>query len=380
MIRRVLTSSSIRWSLLDQGLVSGFNFAIGVLLARQLGLGTFGSYVIAQTYMQYAGGIQGALVVIPMMSAVPLERDPAAQHTMLRGFFAYAIVVLLLTSAGVTFVAWLVGQWSPALALGPGTAIWPLWAAMLSTFLQDWPRRALFARSANRAVFLSDLVVYGGQWCVLAFLASRGALTFGAALWVLAGSFAISAVMTIAAVKVSPDFRAVSTVLRTHGRSGRDYLVSGQLQWLGASGVVMVGTGFIGSQAAGAIRASQNLLGPFNVLFQWMENVLPVRSALHLREGGREQLALLPKPSQLDWFYRDWAVRCALGAHRRMADGDHLWCSLPSVCGAGRSSGALLPVRTPIPDADLLQPVSRRAGDVARSSVWWQSSPCLPPR
>jgi O-antigen/teichoic acid export membrane protein len=352
-------------------LVSGFNFVIGVLLARQLGLAAFGSYVIAQTYMQYAGGVQSALVAIPMMSAVPLERDPAAQHTMLRGFFAYAVVVLLLTSAGVTAVAWLVGRWSPALALGRGTELWPFCAAMVSRSIQGWPRRALFACTADHAVFFSDLVAYGGQWCVLIFLASRGMLTLGVALWVMAGSFAISAAATGAAVKVSPDFRAVPGMIRRHGPPGRDYLVSAQLQWLGTAGVIMVGTGFIGTQAAAAIRATQNLLGPFNVLFQWMENVIPVRAALRLREGGREQLAVYL--NRLSWI-----GFVAIGLFAGLLPTVDGWL-LETIYGAAYRPFAVLVVLQAL--YYLFGHLYRmqtyysrslgRARDVARSSLWW---------
>jgi O-antigen/teichoic acid export membrane protein len=371
MIRRALSSASIRWSLLDQGLVSGFNFAIGVLLARQLGLAAFGAYVIAQTYMQYAGTIQSALVVVPMMSAVPLERDPAAQHTMLRGFFAYAIAILLVTSAGVTLIAWLVGQWSATLSLGRGTEVIPLCAAMVSSFFQDWPRRALYARSAARAVFFSDLAAYGGQWCLLIALASRGGLTLDIALWVLTASFAISAVGTVAAVGVSPDFRAMPAVIRAHGRSGRDYLFSAQLQWLGASGVIMAGTGFIGIQAAAAIRATQNLLGPFNVLFQWMENVMPVRSALRLREGGREQLALYL--NRLSWI-----GFLAIGAFAVLSAPVDGWLMQTIYGAAYRPFGMLVVIQALYFTFGHLYRMQTyysrslgRAADVARSSLWW---------
>ena len=348
-------------------------FAIGVLLARQLGLAAFGSYVIAQTYMQYAGGVQGALVVIPMMSAVPLERDPVARHTMLRGFFAVCdrgaavdicrrhVSRMVGGPVGVACTCSRARDRGLAFVRGYGRSLRPGLAAA----------RPLRACTANRAVFLSDLVAYGGQWCVLVFLAWRGALTLGGALWVLAGSFGLSAVATVAAVRVSPDFRAVPTVIRTHGRSGRDYLLSGQLQWLGTSGVIMVGTGFIGTQAAGAIRASQNLLGPFNVLFQWMENVIPGRAALRLREGGRDQLALYL--NRLGWI-----GFLAIGLFAVLLPPIDGWL-METIYGAAYRPFAVLVVLQAL--YFLFGHLYRmqtyysrslgRAGDVARSSAWW---------
>lgn len=52
-----------------------------------------------------------------------------------------------------------------------------------------------------------------------------------------------------------------------------------------------MGSGAIGAHAAGAIRAVANLLGPVNVAFQWMDNVVPVKSAHRFRDGGRAALS-----------------------------------------------------------------------------------------
>jgi hypothetical protein len=79
-------------------------------------------------------------------------------------------------------------------------------------------------------------------------------------------------------------------VIKQHWRASRNFLATWQLQWLGSQGVVLLGAGMIGQQAAGAIRAAQNLLGPINVAFQWMDNVVPVRAALHLRDSGRRAM------------------------------------------------------------------------------------------
>ncbi|MEO8224938.1 MAG: hypothetical protein ABI661_09030, partial [Gammaproteobacteria bacterium] len=366
---RQVVSRALGWSLADQALVSGCNFAIGVLLARHFGVAGFGTYVIAQTCMQYANTFQSALVVSPMFTAIPLERNPTAQHELLRGFFAYTIAVLLTTSVGVLLVAWTLSRWLPALALD-GLGL-PLGVAMISFQVQDWLRRALYVNTADHAVFLGDLMAYGGQGAALAFLAWHGELGLGVALWVLAGSFALSAAGIAAALKLSPDFGGGVTVMRAHWRSSRDYLLFSQWQWLAVSGVILIGTGFIGVRAAGAIRAAQNLLGPVNVLFQWMDNVISVRAALCLRDGGRQQLARFL--NRLNWI---GLVAFGLFALLSMAiDG---WL-MDTVYGPDYRPFAVLIVLQAI--YNLLSYLYRmqtyyhrvlgNTGVVARSSFWW---------
>lgn len=281
-------SHSHLWSLGDQALVSGSNFIIGVLLARVMGLEAFGAYVVAQAYLLYANTFQASLVVSPMMTAVPAETDSALQQRLTRGFFGYTLLVLCVTLVGVQSLAWLLGLWSEHLGL-EHLAL-PLALAMVGFQLQDWLRRALYVKTANRAVFFSDLFAYGGQLAMLAWLGHAGDLTPDTALLALAFAFCCSALATAVIHGIRPDFVAAVAVIRQYWGASRDFLATWQLQWLGSQGVVLLGAGMIGQQAAGAIRAAQNLLGPINVAFQWMDNVIPVRAALHLRDAGRHAL------------------------------------------------------------------------------------------
>jgi O-antigen/teichoic acid export membrane protein len=281
-------SHSHLWSLGDQALVSGSNFITGVLLARLMGLEAFGAYVVAQAYLLYANTFQASLVVSPMMTAIPAETDERIQRRLIRGFFGYTILVLCITLAGVQLLAWLLGLWSEHLSLGK--LAWPLLFAMGGFQLQDWLRRALYIKAANRAVFFSDLLAYGGQLVGLAWLWYGSNLTPITALLALAITFAFSALATALSHGIRPDPGEAAVVIKQHWRTSRNFLVTWQLQWLGSQGVILLGAGMIGQQAAGAIRAAQNLLGPINVAFQWMDNVVPVRAALHLRDSGQRAL------------------------------------------------------------------------------------------
>lgn len=279
------------WSLADQALVSGVNFVSSVILARVLGLEAFGAYAVAQMYLFYANTFQGALVVSPMMISVPASAGtPTDQRTLLNGYLGYSAIVGAITVVAVQLLAEVLGRWSNALSVR-GLAL-PLAALMIAFQTQDWLRRVLYTRSAHRRVFFSDAFSYGGYFGALLMLTLSERLDAAAAFWAMAFTFGSTAIVGLALHKHWPDPRSTAIVIRSQWRNSRDYLLSWQLQWLASQGVILFGTAVAGQQAAGAIRAAQNLLGPVMVMFQWLDNVLPVRFARHMKDAGASALRL----------------------------------------------------------------------------------------
>jgi O-antigen/teichoic acid export membrane protein len=70
-------------------------------------------------------------------------------------------------------------------------------------------------------------------------------------------------------------------VFQRSWESGRDLLLAGQINWAGSQGILLFGASILGAKAAGGIRAAQNIVGPFNILFQAMENIIPIQAAQH---------------------------------------------------------------------------------------------------
>lgn len=281
---RIPTTDSHVWSLLDQALVSGSNFLTGIVLARTLGIEDFGIYVVAQMYLLYANTFQSSLVATPMMTAVPSARDRVTQNEMLSGFLGLTLLVMLTTVIGVQLLTRLLGFVSPH--LGVSGLYLPLAAAMVAFQIQDWSRRGLLVNSNNRPVFFFDTIAYGGQLIALVCSSMQSQMRPERALWVMAVTFSTSALLTLYYVKIWPNASSLKSVVLAHWRAGRDLFATWQLQWVASQGVILLGTGMVGPQAAGAIRAAQNLLGPITVISQWMDNVIPVRAAVRFRDWG----------------------------------------------------------------------------------------------
>lgn len=285
-----------RWVLLDQGVVSGVNFLTGIVLARQLGPEVFGSYVLLQAVLLYVNSWQGALIFQPMLSAAP-PLAPGPRAAYLGGMFAVQLglagglaVLTLVLGLSLALLAQLLPGLPP---FGPGAwlTVPALAAALFAYQMLDWQRRCLFVHGTPRRVLGLDLLCGAVQLTLLGLLAGVERLGVGSALACQALGSAAAALLAWRVSPVRPARAELATVLRASWRHSRDYLAAWQLQWVGSQGVLVVGAGLIGPQAAGGVRAAQNIVGPINILFQAMENLVPIAAARRHAEGGMAALS-----------------------------------------------------------------------------------------
>src|SRR5690349_4082844 len=141
--RGLARHSDLNWALLDQGTASGVNFLTTVILARQLGLEGFGVFMLAWMVLLFFKGLQGGLILSPLMSIGP-KQEPAHRD---RYYGAVLVQQLAFALCGAGFI--LIGgaimgriwpEWAvSALAL-------PLAAAMIGDQLQEYWRRYFFTR------------------------------------------------------------------------------------------------------------------------------------------------------------------------------------------------------------------------------------------
>jgi O-antigen/teichoic acid export membrane protein len=277
----------INWVFADQAMVSGCNFLTGILLARYLGPEKFGIFVLLYSVLLYANTVQAALILSPMLSVAP-QYPPPRRHAYLNSIFTLQIalsifVVACVITLGFTYARF---QGFPALEKN----LFALSAAVVAFQLQDWLRRYYFVEERERSAFFNDALSYGGQVVILIMLSRRDLLDVGTSFWAIAGTSTAAVALGLITERIKPVLRDAGKSLRTGWKTGRDYLIAGQLQWLGSQGVLLVGGSDLGPQVVGGIRATQNIVGPINILFLVMENVVSVRAARLFASGGRRSL------------------------------------------------------------------------------------------
>ncbi|MFI7586789.1 hypothetical protein ACIB24_06915 [Spongisporangium articulatum] len=281
--RRVL------WTFADQALSSLTNFAVTIVVAREVGADAFGAFALALLTFSFVIGLGRAIIGDPYVIRFSAS-DPAEAHEATRqatgGAFLYGLVAGL-----VCLVAALV---VPDADTSGG--LLALAFCLPGMLVQDTWRFVFFAARRPAAATMSDLL-----WAVLQFTL-LGVLIRGGheSVFLLTLSWGLSA--TASAVLGIWQARAVPAVgsgftwfRRTSDlnvRMGADFAFNQGFVNLAMYAV----TGILGLVATGALRGAQTLLGPLNLFRSGLDSfVLPMMARRAAQ--GRSLLGLVTATS-----------------------------------------------------------------------------------
>lgn len=286
LVNLIKRQQHMYWTLADQAIVSGSNFVTGILLARFLGPESFGMFVLLQSVVFYFNSFQSALIFQPMMSAAP-QMEEVQRENYLHGVFALQITLCIVLTLLLAILASSVFLFDFQIQLGVNiNVVMAVTAALLAFQLQDWQRRYYFVKEKPSSALLIDTISYGSQLILLGICYFNNVLNVTTAFWMVASASFTAFAIGFSRHSLVPVFSHAKTILKQGWRTGRDYLVAWQFQWLGTQGVLMFSAGAIGAETVGGIRAAQNIVGPINIIFLAMENVVPVVAAKRFSQKG----------------------------------------------------------------------------------------------
>jgi O-antigen/teichoic acid export membrane protein len=275
---------NINWALADQAMVSGVNFLTGILLARFLGVEAYGRFTLAWISVLFVNSIQMALIVAPMMSIGPklAEEDVHAYYgSVFVQQACFAVISLILIFVGVEFSQLYRPEWHV------GNLSLPLAIAGYFYQSQDFLRRYFFTVGKQGLAIVNDAVSYIGQLVILIGFFVTSAISMKQVLWVIAATSALAVIaggMSLCRI----DWRAgnhINVFLR-HWKLSKWLTASAVLQWTSGHYFLIAAGPLLGATAVGAIKAAQNIIGILHILFQGMENIVPVRASFYYSQNG----------------------------------------------------------------------------------------------
>lgn len=267
---------------MDQLLVSGGNFVTTVVIARALGLESFGWYTLIWLAVLFSLAMQLGLVVSPMMSIGPKQDSNEAP-----GYFG--VVVLheaLFCAAAMGGIGASVALLVDESRLTPGL---PLAAATAGAgfLLQDFTRRLLFTRARSHVVVSLDALNYAARLGLLAWFGSQGVLSISNALWIIGGtSLAATALAVPFAGPLRFELPRFGQVSVRQWRSAKWLVATGAMHWVTSNSALLISGGLLGIKAVAAWRAAQSVLGVLNIGREVMENILPHEAGRALASRG----------------------------------------------------------------------------------------------
>ncbi len=266
-------------------MVSSVNFFTNLLLAAYLGLQEFGVFTLVWIAVLIATSLQTALITSPMMSIGPSQPESESDIYYASVFiqqFVISLISFIVLLLGMLGSNYYFPEWELA-----GLA-WPSACACFSFQTQDYLRRYFFTRGRVNIAFGNDLVSYGGQLALLLFMFSSGLTTIANALWIIAFTSFLGVVWGL--IKIEKHSRPTISYfyknVKRHWRSSKWLAAAALLDWTSGNLFFIASGAMLGAWATGTLRAALNLMGPVNLIFQALFNIMPGSAARKYRSKG----------------------------------------------------------------------------------------------
>ncbi|MFJ4645540.1 hypothetical protein ACIP6Q_18640 [Streptomyces bobili] len=272
--RRALVGR-LSWGLADQAASSMTNFAVGIYVARSLGVTAFGVFSLAWVTYGVVLSVSRGLATDPLV--VRFSGVPDASW---RGAVARSSGTAL--GVGVAIgVACLVAGLAVGGRVGPAFAC--LGVMLPGLLLQDAWRYSFFAAGTGRKAFVNDLVWGVALVPALVVAARQGSVAAFVLAW--GASATVAAGYGCLQCGIRPRMSGARGWLREQRDLSYRYLVE-NVGVSGASQVRAYGLGaIVGVGAVGAIRGAELLLGPFLAVLMGLSLVTVAEAARVLRRA-----------------------------------------------------------------------------------------------
>lgn len=294
--RRTLWAGARAWSpkgilaLLDQGLISGANFVVGILLARHLTPHQYGAYGLAfQIFLLLSVGY--AALILEPLSVFGSSIYKTSNREYVGVLLRINGVVAAITILGLGACAWVLRIISPGSELASalvGVAIASPCMLLFSLarrgfYVKLSPRQAAMGASVYFAVVLSGMLV--------AYY--RGSLSPLMAFLLIAAGAGITAPLMLSRLGFSlnhqPAAPRTSEVIRRHWRYGRWALGSALAIWLSSAVYYPILGSFHGLAETGALQALSNFSSPIGQAFAAMSMLsLPYAAGIHHQKNSKD--------------------------------------------------------------------------------------------
>lgn len=261
---------------LDQILVSGSNFLLGILLARFLGLDLFGQFSLIWLFVLFFSSIQVAFIISPMLTHGGKETQQLINHYLTNIFYFqifFSIICIILLSLFLI----LFQNFSTA---NLKEYFYYIILLIISFLSQDFMRRYLMIKKSYFKLLSIDLISYIGQLGVVSYLVYTDSLTLKKTILSISIVFLLSYIFSLFFLEIKKTRKQYSILLFLRNWYFSKWLVySSLLQWGSGNLFIIVASYLLGPWAVGVIRVMQNTMGIFNVIFIALENILPIKFA-----------------------------------------------------------------------------------------------------
>ena len=268
-------------SFIDQGVVSGVNFLMGILLAKLMGVEQYGVFAFLWMIIFFVSSIHQAFIITPMYTLLPKHNNTSNYVGSLIGLqLIFSCLVFGLTYLATKILIGYFPEYDFYLAEFAVAGVTSIYV------LHDFFRRLCFGLKLSTLALIIDILGYGLQPIILLIFHYLGELNLTITFLSIASTLCLGVVVQMIYQKASINF-SLKPVICSHWRFSKYLVGTSFLQWLSGNFFIAVSAGIIGPVAVGVIRMSQNVVGVLHVLFLAFENTIPLKAAEVLQSNGK---------------------------------------------------------------------------------------------
>lgn len=303
MIKRIQSIAKNKKILifLDQILVSGSNFLLGILLARFLGIDSFGQFSLFWLIVLFFSSIQLAFIISPLLTLTPKKSKYIKNYYLTNMIYMQFIFsVLCVIILGILF------YFSELITIKYNISelkYFIIWV-VFSFLCQDFIRRYFIIKMSYFKLIFVDIIAYMGQLISIILLIYFNELNLINSFISIATVFTISFIFGYLQIEFESTKTTHSKLLFLKNWKFSKWLVySSLLQWGSGNFYILVAGWILGPWSVAVIKVMQNTMGIFHVIFIALENILPTKFAEIYKVSGYEKTISFFKEQLKYGFY-----------------------------------------------------------------------------
>ena len=276
MLKKLLDKRIL--TLADQMVFSGTNFLMTIMLTQLCSPEEFGKYSLIFMLMLF-GLTPFRNFTVEAMMANPLSFKP-------REYLSCSLIISFFISIAFGSILWMFLLFFGEQYEIQGAA-WSIYIYCISRYLIELGRGYFFTYTDPLKALIIDVL---SSVCILILLVQHhiGSMDYIQVLHVISASYLVG--FCVALLMARPALKINKEAIYTNLNFGKWLCFTGIFIWFNGNFLLLIATGILGNFVAGAVRAINNLFGPISILFQTIENYVPVRAANILGTKGHKSM------------------------------------------------------------------------------------------
>ena len=269
---------------IDQAIVSGSNFLLGLLLVRFLGLETYGTFMVGWLAVLFLLSLHQSFFTKPMFTF-----SAEAEGEDLQKYLSNLWIIQWLMGWGILApIAFMASLFNP---FEVSLEVFPMFILSFFYLLQDFGRKQFFVQKKYQEAVWSDVKVYGFVFSNLLIFNYLGTLNFETLISIMTIGYSLG-LTTKHFWNLSFNFKIneIIPTIKRHYHFSIWLLGTSIMQWFSSNFFIVSAAGVLGASAVGILRIGQNIIGLTHVLFLGMENVIPTEASRQFLKNGTSGL------------------------------------------------------------------------------------------